>query len=153
MELAEKLGVTDYPTPAGGCLLADGAFARRLRDLMEHKPDFTVKDVNRLKKGRHFRVNGIKIMVGRDERENRYLQMLRYDSDTLFEDEDFMSPLTIAENLSDAEITKLIAGITARYSDGKDAEKVLVSYQNGTGEKYSVEVTPLKDEEIERYSL
>lgn len=153
IELAEKLGVTDYPNPAGGCLLADGAFARRLKDLMKHRPDFKVKDVNRLKKGRHFRIGDTKVIVGKNETENRYLKLLRYDTDTLFEAEEFMSPLTIAEGSLNVEKIRIIAGITARYSDGKDASIVRVGYQNGTAEKFCVEVAPLKDEEIERYRL
>ncbi len=153
MELAEKLGVTDYPNPAGGCLLADGAFARRLKDLMKHKPDFTVKDVNRLKKGRHFRIGEAKVIVGKSEAENRYLKLLRYDSDTLFEAEDFMSPLSIAEGSLNEEKIRIIAGITARYSDGKTEPVVKVAYQNGTAERFYVEVAPLKDEEIEKYRL
>lgn len=153
MELAQKLGVTDYPNPAGGCLLADEAFARRLKDLMQHKPDFTVKDVNRLKKGRHFRIAETKVIVGKDELENRYLNMMRYQTDTIFEAEDFMSPLTLAEgDLNEGKI-ELIAGITARYSDGKDQPKIKVAYQNGSMEKKLIEVIPLKEEEIEKYRL
>ncbi|MEZ4549502.1 MAG: hypothetical protein R2874_03230 [Desulfobacterales bacterium] len=34
MELAKKLGVTEYPAPAGGCLLTDVGYAKRLRDLL-----------------------------------------------------------------------------------------------------------------------
>jgi tRNA U34 2-thiouridine synthase MnmA/TrmU len=34
MNLAEKIGVKDYPCPAGGCLLTDPNFAIRLKDLL-----------------------------------------------------------------------------------------------------------------------
>jgi len=38
MRLAEEYGIRDYPCPAGGCLLTDPAFARRIKDLMIHHP-------------------------------------------------------------------------------------------------------------------
>ena len=38
MTLAEELGVKDYPAPAGGCLLTEPGFSRRLKDLLEHQP-------------------------------------------------------------------------------------------------------------------
>jgi len=33
MELAVKMGIEDYPSPAGGCKLTEPAFSKRLRDL------------------------------------------------------------------------------------------------------------------------
>ncbi len=33
MALARKLGITEYPAPAGGCLLTDPGFSNRLKDL------------------------------------------------------------------------------------------------------------------------
>ena len=33
--LAAEFGITDYPSPAGGCKLTEEAFGRRLKDLME----------------------------------------------------------------------------------------------------------------------
>ena len=44
--LAASYGLKDYPCPAGGCLLTDPIFAARMRDLMQHKPAFTVPDVS-----------------------------------------------------------------------------------------------------------
>ena len=39
MALAEKLHIKEYPSPAGGCLLTEKVFSRRLRDLLDAKPD------------------------------------------------------------------------------------------------------------------
>ncbi|MBF0200198.1 MAG: tRNA 4-thiouridine(8) synthase ThiI [Desulfamplus sp.] len=35
IQMAKEFGVTDYPEPAGGCLLTDKGFSRRLMDLMQ----------------------------------------------------------------------------------------------------------------------
>jgi len=44
MDLAEKWGILDYPSPAGGCRLTEPNYAIRLRDLVEHKQDISKKD-------------------------------------------------------------------------------------------------------------
>ena len=38
MELAKKFNITDFPSPAGGCLLTDPGYCRRLKDLFDHLP-------------------------------------------------------------------------------------------------------------------
>ena len=49
IELAENYGIHDYPCPAGGCLLTDPGFAKRMKDLMVNRPDFSLNDVHLLK--------------------------------------------------------------------------------------------------------
>ena len=39
MELAEKWGITEYPSPAGGCKLTEPNYALRLRDLLTFKDE------------------------------------------------------------------------------------------------------------------
>ncbi|MEJ2568461.1 MAG: hypothetical protein P8Z50_06280, partial [candidate division WOR-3 bacterium] len=39
IKLAKKLGVTEYPSPAGGCLLTDFDFSIRLKDAFKHNED------------------------------------------------------------------------------------------------------------------
>jgi len=46
IRLAEAFGIRDYPCPAGGCLLTDPQFAKRMKDLIVHNPDFTLNDVH-----------------------------------------------------------------------------------------------------------
>ena len=77
MALAEEMGITDYPCAAGGCLLTDRGFARRLTDLFDHHPDCTSAGVQPLKVGRHFRTDdGAKLVVGRNHGENLRLTAL-----------------------------------------------------------------------------
>jgi len=72
IDLAEQYAVHDYPCPAGGCLLTDPGFAKRIKDLMDHDIDFSTNDVHLLKIGRHFRFSGeVKLVVGRNEEENQ----------------------------------------------------------------------------------
>jgi tRNA-specific 2-thiouridylase len=120
MALAEAHGINDYPCPAGGCLLTDPGFARRMRDLVRFRPHFDLNDVNLLKVGRHFRLSPeAKAVVGRNEGENRRLQILARQGDALFEVKGCGSPITLLRGESGVEEIYLTAAITARYSDAE----------------------------------
>ncbi len=73
IELAKEYGITMYPSPAGGCLLTCEEYAKKLRDLFEHKKRVTMADVALLRVGRHFRVGKNKFIVGRNQAENKFL--------------------------------------------------------------------------------
>ncbi len=77
LELAVSYGVTDIPAGGCGCLLTDGIYAAKVRDLFENKAEITPLDFRILALGRHFRPNPeTKMMVGRDERENLLMETL-----------------------------------------------------------------------------
>lgn len=77
MALAVELGVVDYPAPAGGCLLTEPGFSRRLKDLLEHDPSAGVELVELLKHGRHLRLSSAaKLIVGRNQQENQIMEDL-----------------------------------------------------------------------------
>jgi len=74
--LAERYGLKHYTAPGGGCLLTDPLFSRKLRDLFDHTPEESTRedDLALLRLGRHFRFeDGSKIVLGRNEEENRRL--------------------------------------------------------------------------------
>jgi tRNA U34 2-thiouridine synthase MnmA/TrmU len=118
MALAEAYGINDYPCPAGGCLLTDPGFARRMRDLVRHTPGFGLNDVQLLKMGRHFRLTPLaKAVVGRDRDENQQIVSLARPEDLLLEVEGWGSPTTLLRGQDSAQQTRLAAAITVRYSD------------------------------------
>lgn len=131
IELASTLGVFDYPSPAGGCLLTEKEFAARLRDLINHKRNITMKDVAILKIGRHFRSEKNKIIVGRNEEENRVLLSLDDRRQMYLEVQDCGSPVTVLQGRPSKKALAVAARLTARYSDSK-SEETLVSYRQGT---------------------
>lgn len=96
IRLAAELGVSDYPCPAGGCLLTDPEFAGRLADLFEHKPDYQLADVHLLRHARHFRLRpGLKILVGRNQQENETLRSAAGRDATLVQGLDFSGPTAL----------------------------------------------------------
>ena len=135
MSLAQQYGITDYPTPAGGCRLAEPNFARRMRDLSRHETNYDVNDVTLLRFGRHFRLsNRAKAIVGRNEQENERLQELARPDDALLEVPGWGSPLTVLRGSPEGDERQTAAALTARYSDAPGPQ-VLVSLrcaENGT---------------------
>lgn len=77
--LAKEIGLADFESPGGGCLLTDENFAKKMFDFIKHDK-FEVKDIPVMKFGRHFRLkDGAKLIVGRDKEENGYLQDIDND--------------------------------------------------------------------------
>jgi tRNA-specific 2-thiouridylase len=131
MRLAEEVGLEEYPQPAGGCLLTDENYARRFRDLVAHTDTETLtpEDMMLLAAGRHFRVSEqVKCIVGREEAENSYLDQVQGDRGRMAA-RDHMGPVTLVEGVPSDADSRIIARITARYSDGRDEPSVAVVYE------------------------
>jgi tRNA-specific 2-thiouridylase len=151
IELAEQYGVRDYPCPAGGCLLTDPGFAKRMKDLMANHPDFSLNDVHLLKMGRHFRFSrGVKLVVGRNEEENQKIRTFAQREDILLKMPGLPGPLSLLRgNPAERDIEKA-AAITAYYSKGKNLRKAEVAYQRvGEDDSRSLLVAPMARGEIE----
>lgn len=127
IELASTLFIEDYPCPAGGCLLTYKEFASKVRDLFEHKKEISMRDILLLKIGRHFRFARNKIIVGRDEGENKHLLILKHHGDYIFEVPGCGSPITILQGPKEKEAVVIAAKLTARYSDAEGKE-ILARY-------------------------
>src|SRR3989304_5913858 len=119
IKLAAEFNIKDYPCPAGGCLLTDKEFANKLRDLFGHRKRCSLADVLLLKVGRHFRFGENKIIVGRNEAENKILLAKKTRNDFSFEVPDIAGPITILQGSKTKRAVKLAAALTAFYSDAK----------------------------------
>jgi len=136
-ELIGELGIQGCSSPAGGCLLTVKDFARKLKDLFEHRSNITWTDVHRLKVGRHFRMEGRKVVIGRDHSENQRLLQLFKDSGIGLEAVDVPSPIGVIEtddvsrlDLKE-QVVKIVAGMVLRYSDNQnDTGDVRVFYMD-----------------------
>jgi tRNA-specific 2-thiouridylase len=122
IKLAKEFNIADYPCPAGGCLLTYKEFADKVKDLFKHKKRVSMKDITLLKLGRHFRFGKDKIVVGRNERENKALLQMKLASDYFFEVPNCGSPITILQGTKTKTAIEKAAALTAYYSDEKDAQ-------------------------------
>lgn len=153
MSLAREFAFTDYPQPAGGCLLTEPNYAPRLKDLLTYNSHIDAKDLSLLKLGRHFRFSpSCKIIVGRDKAENRAIAALAGDKDYLLEVKGSGSPLTLVTGEVTAEALEVAASICARYSDAKRLPFVDVSVLKD-GLKYVIKAKPAEDNTLNKYRI
>jgi len=127
--LAREFNITDYSPPAGGCLLTDKLFAKKMTDIFEHGYR-NFRETVALKWGRHFRINNdFKAILGRDENENAALIHYAHSDDLIFALADNIGPTLILKgyNPSD-EILSLVAGLIQNYSRHKQADPVEIHF-------------------------
>lgn len=116
MELAEKFGIKEYPSPAGGCKLTEEAFGRKLKDLMEHEGLDDRRLVELLAVGRRFRLpGGSGVILGRDMGDNAKLEAVRGPGETVFRPVNVPGPTALVPKLSPCE-RFLVAGLVAAWS-------------------------------------
>jgi tRNA-specific 2-thiouridylase len=151
--LAEEFGLYEFPSPAGGCLLTDPLYSLKLRDLLLHIQDFTIKDVKLLRVGRHFRYSdSCKIIVGRNEEENEYIEGHADPDDYILRVEGYASPLALVTGRVDDNVLNIASSICARYSDAKRLPIVEVKVEK-KGLVRRIKVEPAEDEVIDRFRI
>ncbi|MBI5810737.1 MAG: 7-cyano-7-deazaguanine synthase [Deltaproteobacteria bacterium] len=149
MEAAEELDVRDYPCPSGGCLLTEKLFSKKVKDLLTHKKEIEKTDLALLKLGRHFRYNGVKVIVGRDEAENIKLKNMMREADSFIEPLDFPGPAALVTGDPENGIRSFAGGLILRYAASKARGRgLLKATRNGASEEFEVS-GPVPDAVIE----
>ncbi|MCM8815827.1 MAG: tRNA 4-thiouridine(8) synthase ThiI, partial [Candidatus Omnitrophica bacterium] len=140
------------PCPAGGCLLTDPGFSRRLKDLLQYE-QLNLDEVELLKLGRHFRLNSsFKLVVGRNEIENKKLLNLARKGDVYLEPKELKGPVAIGRGNADNFTKELSAQILARYVS-RD-QKVRIGIRVIPEEKEdSIIVKSLNEEKLESFRV
>jgi tRNA-uridine 2-sulfurtransferase len=145
IEMTKEFNFVNYPCVGGGCLLTDKEFANKLRDLFAHQKRVTIKEVNLLKVGRHFRFGENKIIVGRNEAENGVLLRTKQKGEYYFEVPNCGTPTTILKGPKTESALKKAAGLTAFHSDKKIGEVQVKFGKNQLDRQITVTV-PLQSE-------
>lgn len=157
MELAEKWGIKDYPSPAGGCKLTEPGYAVRLKEVLDRKNEVTEKDIHLLKYGRHFiSENNVKIIVSRTAEEGEQIKALLGNKDMMFLATKFRGAMVIIPEGNDPidDDLTLACRLAVRYSKGREEKKVEVKYGNfSTKFINSKEVESITQEELDRYNI
>jgi tRNA U34 2-thiouridine synthase MnmA/TrmU len=136
IEMARRYGIDHYSAPAGGCLLTDPMFSKRLRDIFRHGMDFRIRDIELLKYGRHFRINEFsKAIVGRNSIENEALQRLSHEEDIVIHMEQFPGPTVIVPYGGDETTILSAVSLCAFYSDAPKNEEVMALCRRGNSVK------------------
>lgn len=114
--LAAEFGITEYPSPAGGCKLTEEGYGRKLKDLMNHEGLRTRRLVELLNVARRFRLpSGTGVILGRDRDENA---VLRGEGavGTILAPVNCPGPTALVPEIKSAEDAALVAEMVAAYS-------------------------------------
>lgn len=159
--LAKEFGISDYPAPAGGCILADPILSRRIQrlyaaDSVLKSIDISVPDIRSLLVGRQFLLpGGGWLILGRDEKDNEKLEALAQADDALLVMEEWPGPLALlkkaASRYPDNDVLRseleYAAGLVVRYGrkvkEGHAEQQVTCTLG---GNRQVLEVGPLADE-------
>ncbi|MEM0048910.1 MAG: hypothetical protein QW424_02210 [Candidatus Bathyarchaeia archaeon] len=153
IELAAKYGLKNYPTPSGGCLLTDPEIARRLRDHLSHEGKLTLDDAILLTTGRHFRINGVKVIVGRNmDENNRLLLIAEKNMIPYLSVSDYVGPITLIIGEPSLKVVEKAAALTVRYSDAPKNVQVKVIFRRG-GERSEIMAVAIDDAQIREFRI
>ena len=152
--LAHRFGITDYPAPAGGCLLTDKGYCARLKDLFEHESDPSENELHLLRYGRHFRLNPTtRLIIGRTQQENE--QIMAYcdpSTDVLLKTSRFPGPTALLPKGAGKEVITLAAAVCAGYSKAPIDLPVEVGVTVDGTEKV-VRVLPIPPAEVKKFLI
>jgi hypothetical protein len=155
IQMAQDWGLTEFPTPGGGCLLTDPGFSVRLEELFDATPSADSIDIEKLKLGRHFRLpGGPKAIVGRHHSDNEDLKLLIREKDILLKQSDAPGPLTILDGSASEQDVLVAASLTARYTKaGTSGDSVSILVIKPGGGEDVQEVQPMSIMDVEKYRV
>jgi len=154
ISLAATLGITNYPSPAGGCLLTDPVLSKRIEYVVKANRTLSADMIELCRIGRHFVWSGnVHLVVARNHGENIRLSGLAGPDDFVLKAEDVPGPTGLLRGGDvTEEILSLSAGVVARYSKGRSQPTVAVAVTNRADSgKRVLEVVPLWDESAMAY--
>ncbi|MBN2402808.1 MAG: hypothetical protein JXN64_10460 [Spirochaetes bacterium] len=118
LSLANKMGIETFIPAAGGCVLTDKFFSKKMRDILYYNDNAGIEDIMILTVGRHFRFGENKIIAGRNEKENAALYKMKKPGDYVFElPDDIPGPTVLLQGEKTSEAIEISAALTLRYSD------------------------------------
>ncbi len=113
--LAKEIGLEDFESPGGGCLLTEIQFSNKLRDFADNEK-MEVEDINTLKAGRHLRLpDGAKLIIGRNQEDNEKIKNTNSDKYYKARIEDASGPLCLFQKGASKEDLKLATNLIITY--------------------------------------
>lgn len=126
LEYSKKYNLV-HATPAGGCILTNIHTAGRFHEMVQNDKEFFLADFKLLAYGRHFRINGYKVVISRNEDENDILEKLCNEKTCYFELSEIDGPVAVASSGIDTDSIKIAASMLVRYSKARNENEVKVN--------------------------
>ncbi|MBP1752949.1 MAG: thiamine biosynthesis protein ThiI-related adenine nucleotide alpha hydrolase superfamily protein [Geobacteraceae bacterium] len=154
MKLAEELDITNYPCPAGGCLLTEVSFVSKIRDVFDHCEQPAIRDFQLLKVGRHFRVGAdTKVIIGRNEAENESLEKMVNSGEVCIRWFDGSGPMGIVTGESDDTLLQKAGKILLRYTKAIPGTECSLKVACEGGERIIPVINDFDDARLEEFRV
>jgi tRNA U34 2-thiouridine synthase MnmA/TrmU len=149
IKLAQTLGIKEYLQPAGGCLLTDPEFTKKMKKLIDYK-ELNLENIELLKMGRFFRLSETaKLVVGRDQKENERLTSVAEESDYLFMPQKIAGPTALGKGDFGDELIKLSCRVVCHYCDLDGENKVDIACRKPFEKKeLTFKVEPVEENKL-----
>jgi len=132
LALAKEIGLDDFESPGGGCLLTEIQFSARLRDFVDNDK-LEVEDIDTLKAGRHFRLpDGAKLIIGRDQADNEKIKATQSDKYYKGRIEHASGPLCLLQKNVSEDDLKLASNIIVTYGRTEKDKEYSVKFVDST---------------------
>ncbi len=129
LQLAGTYKITGFSQAAGGCLLTEEAFARKVKDLFAHEEKPTTKQMELLTIGRHIRLGPeTKIVLGRNELENLLLEGYAQDGYTVMRPR-FAAPTALVVGPWDASVRELAARLILQHTKAEKLPEGVLEFR------------------------
>ncbi len=118
LDLIEKLGIKNYSTPAGGCLLTVSGFAGRLKRFSQHY-QYLVSDFYLIRHGRHFWFDDKLLVISRNEKETKQFEKYQDPLGRFVKielPEGVLGPIGILDAKADDDLIRTACGLLLDYS-------------------------------------
>jgi tRNA-specific 2-thiouridylase len=153
IELAEKWGLVEYPSPGGGCMLTEPNYSKRLKVLEE---DGFLEDrysylFHLAKRGRFFRLDtGKYLFVGREKDDNFKLTEYKRYGNLYIAGVDTPGPAIVGYGDLNTDQIILAQNLFSRYSHAKGKKKIQLVLNEKIVEVETVDLEILA-EDIKKY--
>lgn len=152
MQLADHFGLTEIPTPGGGCKLTEKENARRYWPVLSRMEAPNARDFKLSNVGRQNWSKDEKrwLCIGRNQADNVSLQKLACSTDLIFKVVGYPGPISVGRQNADAlwtpEEVADAASYVASFSPKAVKDGVAVNVRVRQGEEsYEVNVLPTKE--------
>lgn len=147
LQLAAHYGITEIPTPAGGCKLTERENARSYWPVLQYAPMVTAGEFRLANTGRQYWAGSHWLAIGRNQGDNEYLVKNAFDGDLHFKVVGYPGPLAIGRQFEGAawtpETVADAAAFVASFSPKAVRSGQEVDVRVGCGdEHYFVHVRP-----------
>jgi tRNA-uridine 2-sulfurtransferase len=153
--LAALFGITRYAQPAGGCILTDPFYAKRVKAFIRNRGQaaLTTGVLSLCRLGRHFWIDDrLWVVVGRDERDNDRMEAStggRWRLEAL----DIEGPLVLADGADLPDDLPAAASVLARYANKRKTPELRIAATLDGGQPRILSAGPSTPETLARWQV